>query len=276
MSHQRDKEIYRELIGYLDRRTKPSAEPGRLIFVICRFFLGTPYKAGTLEGKGTEHLVVNLREFDCFTFVENAIALACHIKSGKRSFPAFLKFLRKIRYRQGRLCGYPSRLHYFSDWIRDNQKKRILKDITAEIGGRPLRKAVAFMTSHPDLYPPLETGSNLRAMKALERTISRKSLSFIPKMETRLHENRIQDGDLIAIATARAGLDVQHVGFAVKARNRVRLLHASSREARVVLSGKTLYRYLMENKTSSGIMVARLVPSPGSGERRSLRSGSRP
>lgn len=276
MSHRRDEKVYRELIGYLDRRTETPAEPGRLVLDIGRFFLGAPYEADTLEGKGTEHLIVNLREFDCFTFVENAVALACHIGSWKKSFPAFPSLLRKIRYRQGRLHGYPSRLHYFSDWVRDNQKKGILKDITAEIGGRPLKKAVTFMTSHSDLYPPLKILSNFRAMKAVERTISRRSLSFIPKRETRLYENRIHDGDLVAIATDREGLDVQHAGLAVKVRNRVHLLHASSREGGVALSGKTLYRYLMKNKASSGIMVARLVPSPGPDARRSLRFGSCP
>ena len=265
---RRDKDIYEELIRHLDRRIEPPAEsPGQLILNISRFFLGIPYETGTLEGKGVEYLVFNLRKFDCFTFVENAVALARHIGSGKRSFPAFLGLLRKIRYRQGRLQGYPSRLHYFSDWIRDNQKKGILRDITAEIGGRPLRKPMTFMTAHADLYPPLEIASNFRAMKAVERTISRRSLYFVRKRELRHYENRIHDGDLIAITTDREGLDVQHVGLAVRVKNRVHLLHASSREGRVSLSGKTLYRYLMENRARSGIMVARLIPSPGFGGR---------
>ncbi len=43
---------------------------------IGKFFLGTPYVVGTLETKRGEHLVVNLREFDCVTFVENVVALA--------------------------------------------------------------------------------------------------------------------------------------------------------------------------------------------------------
>ena len=47
---------------------------------IGKFFLGTPYVAGTLETKGAEHLVVNLREYDCVTFVENVVALAWHCK----------------------------------------------------------------------------------------------------------------------------------------------------------------------------------------------------
>ena len=40
-----------------------------------RFFLDTPYKGGTLDGEGVEELVVNLREMDCVTFVDNVLAL---------------------------------------------------------------------------------------------------------------------------------------------------------------------------------------------------------
>ena len=106
--------------------------------------------------RGAEHLVINLRELDCVTFVENVVALAWLVTSREKSFEAFRRMLRKIRYRQGRLQGYTSRLHYFSDWIYDNEKKGIVRDVTKEIGGRPSRKAVTFMTTHADLYPPLK------------------------------------------------------------------------------------------------------------------------
>jgi len=256
---------------------------------IGKFFLGTPYVAGTLETKRAEHLVVNLREHDCATFVENVVALARAITSrwsptgkpvapfkrscgaasrqkgrgflqpGEKSFEAFQRLLRKIRYRQGRLQGYSSRLHYFSDWIHDNQKKGIVRDVTAKIGGRPLRKAMTFMTTHPNLYPPLKNGANLQRMKFVERTISRRSLFFIPKKALRRLEDRIRDGDLIAITTNREGLDVQHVGLAERVKNGIHLLHASSNEGKVVLSKETLYRYLMQSRARSGIMVVRVL-----------------
>ena len=233
-----------------------------------KFFLETPYVAGTLETGGAERLVVNLREFDCTTFVENVVALAWHVKSREKSFEAFRRLLRKIRYRQGRLQGFSSRLHYFSDWIHDNQTKGILKDVTAEIGGRPLRKAITFMTTNPNLYPPLKNAASLRKMKSVERTISRRSLFFIPKKALRRFEERIRDGDLIAITTHTEGMDVQHVGLAARLGNRIHLLHASSKEGKVVLSKQTLYRDLMQNRIRSGIMVARL-------ESRGRKVGSR-
>ncbi len=253
-----DQTIFDALIRFLEKKKTLARFPDQLILDIGKSFLGKPYVTGTLETRGGEHLVVNLREFDCVTFVETVIALVCLIKSGKKSFRVFRNFLQKIRYRQGRLRGYSSRLHYFSDWIYDNQKKGMIGDLTAEIGGRPLRKVVHFMTTNPELYPPLRNVTNLRRMKSVEKAISKRSLFFIPKKALRGLEDRIRDGDLIAITTEVQGLDIQHAGFAVRAKNRVHLLHASSLEGKVVFSQKTLYRYLMENRVRTGIMVARV------------------
>ena len=233
--------------------------PGVLVSGIAHFFVGTSYGEATLETTKAEHLVINLREFDCFTFVENVVAFACLLRSRGRSLESFRRKLLMIRYRQGRLKGYSSRLHYFSDWMQDNRKKGIVRDITAQIGGRPLRKTVTFMTAHPALYPALKDAATLRRMVSVERAISRRSLSFIPKRGVRRVEKRIRDGDLIAVTTSREGLDVQHVGVAARVEHRIHLLHASSKEGRVVLSKETLCRYLTGSETRTGIMVARMI-----------------
>ncbi len=255
----RDQRIFEKLIRFLERKKTLAKFPAQLLLEIGKFFLGAPYRTDTLETESAEHLVVNLREYDCVTFLETAIALVCLIKSREKSFKAFGNSLRKIRYRQGRLQGYSSRLHYFSDWIHDNQNKGIIRDVTAEIGGRPLRKVVNFMTTHLNLYPPLKNVVNLRRMKSVETAISRRSLFFIPKKGLRRLEDRILDGDLIAITTDIKGLDIQHVGFAARVRNRIHLLHASSFEGQVALSKKTLYQYLIQSRTRSGIIVARVT-----------------
>ncbi len=259
---QQDRKIFAELIRFLSKRKTSAGWPDRIVLEIGKFFLGTPYAAGTLETKGPERIVVNLREFDCTTFVESVVALAWCVKSGWRSFEAFRRVLRKTRYRQGRLKGYSSRLHYFSDWIHDNQKKGLFRDVTAEIGGKPLRKVLDFMTTHLDLYPPLENSANLRRMKSVEWAISRRSLLFVPKKTLRHFEDRLRDGDIIAITTNRVGMDVQHVGLAVRVKNRVHLLHASSNQGKVILSQETLYRYLMQSSSRSGIMVVRITSTP--------------
>lgn len=256
---KQDRVIFRKLINHLDKKKFSRNLPGQLVMEIGKLFLGTPYRAGALERKGDERLAVNLRELDCVTFVENVVALAWHLKSGRRSFEAFRGFLQKTRYRDGHVQGYPSRLHYFSDWIHDNQKKGIVRDVTRELGGRPRKKAAGFMTTHPDLYPKLKRLSDFRAMRVIERSMSRRPLFFVPKDAVRPVEVRIRDGDIIAITTNIEGLDVQHVGLAARVNRRIHLLHASSREGKVVLSPKTLCRYLRQGRTRSGIMVARLV-----------------
>jgi hypothetical protein len=260
LNHQeQDRRIFEKLIRFLDKKKSSAEFSNQLIREIGKFFLGTTYVANTLDTRGTEQLVINLREFDCVTFIENVVALAWLFRSQQRSFKTFQKLLHKIRYREGTLQGYTSRLHYFSDWIHDNQMKGIVRNITAEIGGKPLKKAISFMTTHSDLYPSLNNAAILRRMKAVERKISKRPLLFVPKKTLRNFEDRIHDGDIIAIISSTKDLDIQHVGIAARLKNRIHLLHASSREGKVVFSKQTLTQYLGQNRSRAGIMVARVT-----------------
>ena len=72
-------------------------------------FLNTPYESSTLETGDEEQLVVNLRAFDCMTFVESCFALSMAIRSENPDFHTFKKFLQTIRYRDGIISGYTSR-----------------------------------------------------------------------------------------------------------------------------------------------------------------------
>ena len=71
----------------------------------ARFFLGTPYVAATLEME-PERLVVNLREMDCMTLVENVVVLTRTIQSENPSFETFCKNLQALRYRNGEIHDY--------------------------------------------------------------------------------------------------------------------------------------------------------------------------
>ena len=88
----------------------------------ARQMLGVPYVAGTLDGNGTEKLIVRTDALDCTTFVETVLALCIADKREERDFEGFKKALTQIRFRVGILIGYASRLHYFSDWIRNNEQ----------------------------------------------------------------------------------------------------------------------------------------------------------
>lgn len=255
----RDREIYNALAQNFDRAVAGAA--GERILALGRHFLGAPYAAGTLEKDKPEALIVNLRQFDCFTFVENIVALAHLFSSGPVSFARYREAMTFIRYRRGRLDGYASRLHYFSDWLFDNQRKGIVKDITGGLGGKPWSRKINFMTRHPDQYPFLKDSAVYRQMQAVERRMQRRVRHYIPLAEFKKLGGRIADGDLIALTTRIEGLDVSHVGIAVHVGPRLHLLHASSVAGCVLVSTETLESYLAGNKTCSGVMVARMAES---------------
>lgn len=230
---------------------------GDLVAGIALCFLGAPYKEATLEAPGPEKLIVNLRKFDCFTFVESMLALARWFTSGKKSTSEYLKQLKLIRYQKGIIAGYSSRLHYFTDWLYDNEKNKIIKNITKALGGRLRRKEINFMTTNCGIYPALKNEKELQKMLAAEKNLSRKTFAIIDKNKFIASKEKIKNGDIVAFASAQEGLDVAHVGFALWQGRNLYLLHASSKESAVVISTKTLAAYLKANKGFTGVIISR-------------------
>jgi len=230
---------------------------GDLIVEIGRLFINNPYKAGTLEGYGKEKLIVNVSAFDCTTFVETVLAQARCVASGRISHDEFRKNLQLIRYRQGKINGYSSRLHYFTDWLRDNEKKKILTDVSRLLGNNHQRKKINFMTAHCELYPALKNKTQLARMLIVEKSLPRKFFHVIGKNKLNSQKEKIRNGDVIAFAANQEGLDVAHAGFAIRQGKSLHLLHASSKEGAVIISQKTLADYLKSNKKFTGIIVAR-------------------
>jgi hypothetical protein len=235
----------------------------RLACALGRRFIGTPYREQTLDSGGEESLVVNLRAFDCVTFVESVVALALTIKAGKCGFADYLLSLRRLRYRQGRMDGYASRLHYFTDWIGDNQRMGLLADITSRLGGILRQKTFNAITGARDAHPQLRDNAVFQKMKRIETSCSYRMFHVVPREHWRRAETGIDEGDILAIAASREGIDVVHVGFAVRVNGKIRLLHASSRAGAVVLSDVTMNRYLHERSVREGAIVVRLSgPNP--------------
>ena len=222
-------------------------------------FLETPYVAHTLE-KVPEQLVINLRELDCTTFAENCLALARTIHSGEETDTRFAAELKQIRYRQGILDGYPSRLHYFCDWIYDNARKGLVRDITEELGGVRLEKEINFMSTHPESYSQLEQDSTLvEVIRRQEAAISARHLYYIPEDQVEEAEPRLQEGDIAGITTSIDGIAIMHVVILVRRDGRIHMLHASSSAGRVVISDQPLSDYLRTSELATGIMVARPI-----------------
>lgn len=229
------------------------------ILAVAKMFLQTPYIGGTLDGNKKEQLVINLRELDCTTYLENVVALSKAFSKDSVSTDDFLEELEKLRYRNGKLTDYSSRLHYFSDWIYENERKGIVKNVTAEIGGDVYNKIINFMSTHLNSYSALQSDSlQVDEIRKTEQEINKRELFFIRENKIQKLENKIQNGDLIAITTKIEGLDISHVGIAIHMNDRLHLMHASSKAKKVVISDIPLAEMLMHSKYQSGIMVARL------------------
>lgn len=245
-------------VGLLSRFAGEGDNPtSELLTAIGMALLGTPYVGQTLENGAAEKLVVNLRELDCTTFAENCLALARTIRSEKPGFKQFAGELEKIRYRQGRRHGYPSRLHYFSDWIYDNRQKGLISEPATDFGS-PLRVQVNFMSSHPGSYPVLKDHPELVPVLAgQEKTISNRCYYFLKKDDVSFREDKLNEGDIVGLTTTIAGLDVAHVGILIRKNGRIHLLHASSALKKVVISDEPLSDLLKNKKSYTGIMIAR-------------------
>jgi hypothetical protein len=66
--------------------------------------------------------VCNLQGLDCFTFDENVLALYLTKKKNSNSYTDFQNILTELRYRNSKIDGYASRLHYFVEWSRQAEK----------------------------------------------------------------------------------------------------------------------------------------------------------
>lgn len=224
---------------------------------IGKSFIGTDYLAHGLETDGDEQLVINLFGLDCTTFVENVLALSRCVKEKQTSFEDYSEELQFIRYRDGIINGYPSRLHYFSDWIYNNVSKGIVEDITEQIGGTAIQFKLNFMSTHPESYKQLNENPDLiPQIKIQEEEISSRIYYYIPKDEVELKEKFINVGDIIAITTTVEGLDIGHLGIAVKLDDeRIHLLHAPTVNTKVHITKEPLSDYLMKYKRHSGVIV---------------------
>ncbi|MDX2194518.1 MAG: DUF1460 domain-containing protein [Gemmatimonadales bacterium] len=242
--------------------------PGRALATVGRMLVGTPYAPGTLEGRGPERLVVNLRVLDCVTFVDNALALT---RFARRDGVAALadpaaararyeKYLRALRYREGRLDGYASRLHYYSDFLAEQERAGHLRVLGDELGAMLDRRPIDFLTRNAATIPALADPATRVRVAAAERALTDgPGRRWIPKGWLPFVERRLEDGDILAMVSNVPGLDVVHVGIAVReADGRVYLLNAPLVGQSVHVSELPLDQHLRARGSQAGVIVARL------------------
>ena len=251
-----DQTLFNDYLSYI----KPYKElpVDSLLENTAIFFLEKPYVAHTLEVTEEERVVVNLRAFDCTTFVETVIALTNTARQEKPAFGFFLDQLQKIRYREGQVQGYASRLHYTSDWVGENERKGLVTNISHLLGGVKEEKQIHFMTSHRDAYKQLKSDDQtLKEILTMENEINlREGFYYLPKADIAVITERIPHMAMIAFTTSIDGLDVTHMGFSFRQDGRLTFIHASSAKNRVVIDEKSLSDYCAAQKSCSGIIVA--------------------
>ena len=241
----------------LEKEKKTSS----LMISAGKMFIGTPYVAGTLDKEKMEKIVVKPREVDCTTLVEQVFAIAKSINQGKKDFSTFCDNLQLIRYRNGRCNGYESRLHYFTQWAADAEKKGIAQ----EVGGKQFsgRQALnlSFMSNNADKYAQLKEDSTMTAAIArAEQPFRGVTINYLPKeiLNKGPKQLPVKNGDIIALVTNIKGLDVTHMGIAVWVGNKLHMLHASYNKKKVIIDDQTLYDYLKTRKSAPGIRIVRV------------------
>lgn len=236
-----------------DFKAKDSSQHNLL--ATAKLFLDTAYVGKTLEVGNDSLPVLNLRQLDCLTYVENTMAL--EMSQGDRD--SFISTIAEIRYKNGIPRGYASRLHYFSAWILDNEQKGLIEDVTCQIGGEPIQFHTNFMSENPQYYPQLVQDSTLiDKIKKMENAIHTTKFCYLPKSRMSEFEDSIRDGDIFGITTNIQGLDFAHNGMAIHKSGRLYMIHASSDYKKVMITHEPLADYLMKMKHMTGLVVLRL------------------
>ena len=226
---------------------------------IAKQFINTPYVAKTLEINDEEDLVINCDEVDCTTFVEYVIAKT--LTHNIADSLAFIDNLKRVRYRNGVINGYTSRLHYICDWIENGERENIIQDITKQNSSSIIPLSISYMSKHPQQYAQLKSSAqNLSKIAEIEKSLNGKVVSWLPTDSLPLNGlPYIHDGDIIALMTNISGLDVAHMGFAIYNDNKeLFLLHASSKHKKVLIDPIPLNKLLVENNKWIGIRVLRI------------------
>lgn len=232
--------------------------------------VGTPYEAFTLEAylraggspSRTEPLTLSLTRFDCVSLVESCLAVArVALAEGPPTWEAFGREMERMRYRGGARAGYASRLHYFSEWMADGERRGLVRVLGAELGGEPDARPLRFMTEHRASYPALADDGVFRAIGGMERSLDAAPRRVVPTARIAAVSDRIRTGDVLAFATSIPGLDVTHSAFAYRDRAGVmRVLHAPLSGGAVEVTRATLPEYVAAIRRSTGILVARPLP----------------
>jgi hypothetical protein len=232
---------------------------------VAREMVGTPYVNYTLEvDDRVESPVVNFRGMDCWTYYENALAIARMLRYKPAPYrPEDMLHMVEIeRYRNGVCTGnYLSRMHHLEEVFYDNQRRGYAQNITSRIPGavkihREIRemtvqwKAYRYLRSNPSLIGP---------MGKIEAQVSNLPVYHVPKDKVKGIEKYLQNGDICAITTHGPGGYTSHVGLIMRMKDRAYFSHATSDrdKGRMVVIDRPIADYVNGASKHAGIIICR-------------------
>lgn len=232
-----------------------------LMIIVAKQMLGTEYVAGTLE-KVPEQLVVSLTQTDCILFVESCLAMALNAKKGIFHPDSLCATIQSLRYRDGKVDGYASRIHYTSEWIRQGEARGIFREITDVLSGDNLSgQRFSYMSEHSDAYRQLKGNpAEVARIAQMEASLNQHTDYFvIPKEAVSKMEHLLKDGDILGFNSTVKGLDIAHVALVYHKENgQVGFIHASQADGKVVIDEKSIADYVNSRKSNNGIRIVRV------------------
>lgn len=214
-------------VGRLQRRMRGTDDVAQRMAITVSALEGRPYANNPLVGgpNEPERFVADMRAFDCVTLVESVLALA-----RSRSATGFADELRRTRYKNGDIA-WQSRLHYFSDWLRANQRRGAVRIRTAGVGSHLIETRLGTLAGLPERRVRFHVVGKRDLYRALPR---------------------LADGSVVAFASVRARLDFFHVGLifrpsSVQNAGGLVLVHASKSGGGVIR--EPLAAFLKRNRT---------------------------
>ena len=250
---------FKSVMEYAIKQNLAQLSMAEIMQAIAAYFIDTPYKAGLLDQSNKESLIITLDGFDCVLFVETVLAMARGIAMEDYSYLTFINHIKNQRYWKGKMDGYCSRLHYFSEWIADNQRRENVIDIAIKLGGKMVNKQLFFMSKNRLKYPQIARNEvNYQCIVSMENSISKLKINYIPYYRISSIYSQLKPGDIVAVATEINGLDVTHTGLVYRnSDGNIGFIHASP--AGKVTVAYDLERYIWNVESAIGILVARPV-----------------
>ncbi|MBV8359968.1 MAG: DUF1460 domain-containing protein [Deltaproteobacteria bacterium] len=229
MNHAQPLGLSRRRVEQFLSETKHDHCAGSRVDMLSRHFLGYPYKPNPLIGSAdtAEVFTASLDGFDCVTYIETILALAC-----ASNVDEFIEWLRKIRYEQGRI-QWERRNHYMTLWIRNNVREGIVKSIS---------------------MPAVPIVSRERVLNVVPGLAAQQTrVECVPKPAVQRLAAYLQSGDLIFFVSTRKNLDVFHTGIIMRDGKRMLMRHASRSQGFVV--EQELSKFLKANRMAGVIVV---------------------